>query len=74
MSILHHQEEKDMTKVFHVKIQVKKTKTYVMFNFGSQDNIIVENMASKLQLEVQYHPIPYPLCWVNKDPKIKVTK
>jgi hypothetical protein len=26
LSILHHQEEKEMTKLFHIKIQVKKTK------------------------------------------------
>jgi hypothetical protein len=25
-------------------------------------------------LEVHAHPIPYPLVWVNKDAKIKVTK
>jgi hypothetical protein len=34
----HHQEEKDMTKFFHIKIQVKKTKIDALFDLGSQDN------------------------------------
>lgn len=25
-------------------------------------------------MEVQYHPSPYPLGWVNKDAKLRVTK
>jgi hypothetical protein len=38
LNSLHHKEEKDMTKLFHIKIQVKKTKVYVLyflFNYGS---------------------------------------
>jgi hypothetical protein len=32
------------------------------------------DLVNKLGLEVHDHPIPYPLGWVNKDAKIKVTK
>jgi hypothetical protein len=32
LSILHHQEEKEMTKLFHIKIQVKKTKIDALFD------------------------------------------
>jgi Mg2+/Co2+ transporter CorC len=32
MSILHHQEEKDMTKLVHINIQVKKTKIDTLFD------------------------------------------
>jgi hypothetical protein len=35
LSILHHREEKDMTKLFHIKIQVKKTKIDALFDSGS---------------------------------------
>jgi hypothetical protein len=35
LSILHHQEDKEMTKLFHIKIQVKKTKIDALFNSSS---------------------------------------
>jgi hypothetical protein len=31
-------------------------------------------LVNNLGLEVQNHPIPYPLGWVNKDVDIKATK
>jgi hypothetical protein len=74
MSILHHQEEKDMTMLFHINIQVKKTKIYTLFNFGSLTILIVVDLIKKLGLEVNNHPIPYSLGWVNKDVEIKVKK
>jgi hypothetical protein len=74
MSSLHHQEEKDMTKLFHINIQVKKTKIDALFDYGSYANIIAADLVKKLGLEVHNHPIPYPLGWVNKDVEIKVTK
>jgi hypothetical protein len=63
-----------MTKILHIKVQVKKTKKDVMFNTGSQDNLIKAYLVCKLRLEVQNHPNPYPLGWVDKDAEIKVTK
>jgi hypothetical protein len=74
LSILHHQEEKEMTKLFHINIQVKKTKIDALFDSGSQDNLIAVDLVNKLGLEVHNHPIPYPLGWVNKDAEIKVMK
>jgi hypothetical protein len=35
LSSLHHQEEKEMTKLFHIKIHVKKTKIDALFDSGS---------------------------------------
>jgi hypothetical protein len=32
------------------------------------------DMVNKIGLEVHYHPIPYPLAWINKYAYIKVTK
>jgi len=34
LSSLRHKEEKEMTKLFHIKIQVKKNKVDALFNSG----------------------------------------
>jgi hypothetical protein len=52
LSILHHQEEKEMTNLFHSKIHVKKTEIDAMFESGSKDNIIAIDLVNKLGLEV----------------------
>jgi hypothetical protein len=63
-----------MTKLFHIKIRVKKTKIDAMFDSSSQANLITMDPVNKIGLEVHDHPSPYPLGWVNKDVDIKVTK
>jgi hypothetical protein len=73
LSSLHHQEKKEMTKLFHIKIQVKKTKTDALFDSGSHANLIAADPVNKFGLEVHNHPSPYSLGWVNKDAKINVT-
>jgi hypothetical protein len=74
LSILHHKEEKEVAKLFHIKIQVKKTKVNALFNYGSQANVIVEDVVNKIGLEVRDHPNPHPLGLVNKDAKLNVNK
>lgn len=63
-----------MTKLFHIKRRVKKTNIDALFDSGSQENLIAKNLVKNLGLEVHEHPNPYPLGWVNKDEKLKVTK
>jgi hypothetical protein len=63
-----------MTKPFHIKIYIKKNKVDVMFDSGSHVNLIAVYLVKKLGLEVDDHPIPYPLGWENKDVEIKVAK
>ena len=63
-----------MTKIFHIKIQVKKTKIDALFDSGSQTNFIAAELVKKMWLEVRDLPNSYPLGWVNKDAKLKVTK
>jgi hypothetical protein len=63
-----------MSKLFHNKIQVKKTKVGTLFNSCSQDNLISVDLVNELGLEVHDHPSLYPLGWVNKDAEIKLTK
>jgi hypothetical protein len=71
LSSLHHKEEKEMTKLFHIKIQVKKTKVDALFDSSSQANLIVAVIWST---SLGWKFSPYPLGWVNKDAKLKVTK
>jgi hypothetical protein len=61
LSSLHHQEEKEMTKLFHIKIQVKETKIGALFDSVSQSNLIAMDLVNKLGLEVHDHPSPYCL-------------
>ena len=56
-----------MKKLIHINIQIKKTKVDALFDSGSQDNLIEEDLVSKLGLEVHDHPRMYPLVWVNKN-------
>jgi len=37
-------------------------------------NLIAAELVKKMGLEVCNHSNPYPLGWVNKDVKLKVTK
>jgi len=66
LSILHHKEYKDITKIFYINIHVKKTKVDSLFISSSQANLIEFDLVSNLRLEFHDHPIPYPLVWVNK--------
>jgi hypothetical protein len=57
LGILHHKEEKEMTKLFHIKIQIKKNTVDALFNYDSKANLIAEALVSKLGLEEYNHPI-----------------
>lgn len=75
LSSPHHKEEKEFTKLFHIKIQIKKNKVDALFDFScSQVNLIGEELVSKLGLKLHDHSHPYSLGWVNKNVELKVTK
>jgi len=61
LSSFHHQEEKKLTKLFHINIKVKKTNIDSLFDTASQANTIAIHFISKLGLEVRDHPRQYPL-------------
>jgi hypothetical protein len=74
VSILHPKKEKDMNKIFHIMIQIIKTKVYALFDSNSKANVIAKDIVRKIGLEVHVHPRPYPLGWVNNDAKLWVAK
>lgn len=74
LSSIDDYKEKEMTKLFHIKIQFKKAKEGSLFNLGSQANITTMDMVKKVILEVHNYPSPYPLGLENKDMEIKVIK
>jgi hypothetical protein len=51
MSNLHQKEEKEMTKLFHIKIKVKKNKLDTLFDYGSQVILVAVDLVNKLGLE-----------------------
>lgn len=53
---LHLREEKQMAKLSHIKIQIKKTKVDAFFDSNSQANFIIKDLISKLGLEVHVDP------------------
>lgn len=61
-----------MTKIFHVKKQVKKMKIDALFDSRSQENINATDLVKNLGMELCDHPNPYPLGWVHKDVEMKV--
>jgi len=71
-SSFHPWEENDMTKLFHIKIQVKKTKVDAIFDFVWHTNLTVRDLASQLGLGVHDNPHPHPLGWINKDVELMV--
>jgi hypothetical protein len=61
LTIFHHKEDKEVTKLFHIKIQVKNTKVDSLFEFCSQAKLVADDLLSQLGLEVHDHPNSYPL-------------
>ena len=62
MSFHHHKEEKDMIKIFYIKIEIKKTKVDSLFDSSLKCKLIEEYLVSNIGLEVHSdYPHPYPL-------------
>ena len=53
---------------------MKHTKIVTLFDSESQVNLISKEIANKLGLKATPNIKPYPLCWVNEDAKLQVTK
>jgi hypothetical protein len=46
----------------------------MLFDIGSQANLISEETVKKLKLETSPHPNPYPLGWICDNAKLQVTR
>jgi hypothetical protein len=55
-----HKEEKEMTKIFCIKIHMKQNKVDCLFDPDSQSNLISTQLVYKIGLEIQDHLHPYP--------------
>ena len=57
-----------------MRVISKHTKIDTLFESGSQENLISEDLVKKLNLETIPHPKPYPLGWICKDANLQVSK
>ena len=58
------QYEKTRIEIFHIRVISEHTKIDTIFDSGSQENLISEDLVKKLNLETIPHPRPYPLGWI----------
>jgi hypothetical protein len=69
-----HDDERKMNELFHIRVVSKNSKIDILFDVGSQVNLISEALVKKMGLETKPHPKPYPLGWVCDKEKLNVTK
>jgi hypothetical protein len=67
-------QEKERIEIFHIRVVSKHTKIDTLFDTGSQENLISEDIVKKLKLETIPHPKPYPLGWICDNAKLQVTR
>jgi hypothetical protein len=73
-SINETQHEMERIELFHISVISKHTKIDTLFDTGSQENLISEDIVKKLDLETTPHPKPYPLGWICENAKLHVTR
>ena len=57
-----------------MRVISKHTNIDTLFDGGSQENLISEDLVKKLNLETIPHPKPYPLGWIYKAENLKFSK
>ena len=57
-----------------MRVISKHTKVDTLFDSGTQENLISEDLVKKINLETIPHPKPYPLGWICKDANLQVSK
>ena len=68
------QDEDTRIEIFHIRFVSKHTKIGTLFDSGSQDNLIYEDLVKELNLETVRHPRPYPLGWICKNENLQVIR
>ena len=59
--------------LFHTRCKCKDICCDVVIDGGSTDNLVFEEMVSKLKLKREKHPQPYQIAWVKDDHKVLVS-
>ena len=62
--------EENRIELFHIIVISKHTKIDMLFENGSQENLISTNLVKKLNLEIVLHHKPYLLGCITKDENI----
>jgi hypothetical protein len=73
-SLNETQHEKERIEIFHISVISKHTKIDNLFDTGSQENLISEDIVNIFHLETTPHPKPYPLGWICENAKFHVTR
>ena len=62
----HNNTSNEDTRIelFHVRVISNHTKIDALFDTGSQENLISEDLVKNLNLETIPHHKPYPLGWI----------
>jgi hypothetical protein len=73
-SINETKHEKERIEPFHIRVILKHTKIDTLFDMGSQENLISEDIVKKLDLETIPHPKSYPIGWICDNANLHVTR
>jgi hypothetical protein len=61
-------------KLFKTTCKTKGWKCKVIVDSGSTDNLVSTEMVERLELEMNRHPSPYKVSWLQKGHQVSVTK
>jgi hypothetical protein len=66
--LLNEEKELDQRKnLFQTQYKCEGKVCNVIIDEGSTDNLVLEEMVTKLQLERRKHPKAYQIAWLQKD-------
>ena len=60
--------------LFHTRCKCEDKFCDVIIDGGSTDNLVSEEMVTKLKLKMKKHPHAYWIAWVKDDHKVLVSK
>jgi hypothetical protein len=61
-------------KLFRTTCKTKGWKCKVIVDSGSTDNLVSTEMVERLELEMNRHPSPYKVSWLQKGHQVSVMK
>lgn len=68
------QESIQRKSLFQTRRKCKGKVCNVIIDGGSSDNLVLEEMGSKFQLERRRHSHPYQIAWLQDDQKVLVSE